>query len=56
MPITSATVSNNRRVLSIKLPRQAEYIYEIQLPELTSASGLRLDNNYAVYTLNQLLP
>ena len=56
VPIASATVSTDRRVLSIKLPRQAEYIYEIQLPELTSASGLSLENNYAVYTLNQLLP
>ena len=54
--MTQIEISEDRSTLSVKLPLKAEFIYQIQLPELESKSGLRLDNNYAVYTLNQLLP
>ena len=56
VPVTEVVISENRSTLSVNLPLKAEFIYQIQLPELESQSGLRLDNNYAVYTLNQLLP
>jgi len=56
VPITDVTLSTNGRVLSINLPRKPEYIYEIQLPEFTSQTGLQLENNFGIYTLNKLLP
>lgn len=56
IPVRAVDLSNERRTLSLKLPLQAEYIYNIQLPELASANGLLLDNNFGIYTLNQLLP
>ncbi len=55
VPVTAATLSDNRATLSLQLPLKAEYIYNIQLPELSSSSGLRLDNNFGIYTLNLLL-
>jgi len=42
--------------LSLEFPRKEGFIYVIQLNGLSSASGLPLENNYGVYTLNQLLP
>jgi len=56
VPVRSASVSQGKTKLSITVPRQEGYVYYIELPELQSASGLSLDNNYGVYTLNQLLP
>ncbi len=56
VPITGAKISRDGLTLSIEMPRKSEYIYEIQLPEFTSASDLRLENNFGVYTLNKLLP
>jgi len=49
-------VSADRTVLSLRFPRKAEFIYQIQLPVLTSRSGLPLENNCGTYTLNHLLP
>lgn len=56
VPVQAANLSQDRRTLSLKLPLKAEYIFNIQLPELASANGLLLENNYGIYTLNQLLP
>lgn len=56
VPVRELRLSADRMTLSLRLPLKAEYIYEIQLPELTATSGLRLENNFAYYTLNQLLP
>ena len=55
VPIRSASVSPDRTRLSIALPRKAGYVYYIELPELQSSTGLTLENNYGVYTLNRLL-
>jgi hypothetical protein len=56
VPVEEVTVSADRKVLSLRFPRKAEFIYQIQLPVLTSRSGLSLENNYGIYTLNRLLP
>ncbi len=56
VPVTQTAVSKDRKTLSIKLPSKADFIYNVELPELESASGLVLENNFGIYTLNQLLP
>ena len=56
VPVSEIRISEDRTTLSLKLPLKAEFIYEFQLPELASQSGLRLENNFGYYTLNQLLP
>lgn len=56
VPLSNLEISADRTRLSLRLPLKAEFIYEIQLPQLTSRTGLRLENNFAYYTLNQLLP
>lgn len=54
--VVETHLSADRTVLSLRLPRKAEFIYQIQLPRLQSSGGLVLENNYGVYTLNRLLP
>lgn len=56
VPVRAASVSKDKTKLSITVSRKEGYVYYIELPELRSSSGLSLDNNYGVYTLNQLLP
>ena len=56
IPVTRTTLSSDRKTLSITLLLQADSIYQIELPELESTSGLVLENNFGIYTLNQLLP
>lgn len=56
IPVEEVTVSADRTILSLRFPRKAEFIYQVQLPVLTSRSGLPLENNYGIYTLNRLLP
>ncbi len=56
VPVKALKLSPDRMALSLQLPLKAEFIYQIQLPELKSKSGLTLENNYGIYTLNQLLP
>ncbi|MEM8954504.1 MAG: hypothetical protein AAGD22_10170 [Verrucomicrobiota bacterium] len=56
VPVTKSTISPDQHTLSLQLPLKADFVYQIQLPELKAASGLTLDNNFAVYTLNRLLP
>lgn len=56
VPIGKIEVSSDRQSISLQLPLKPEFIYQIQLPELKAASGLTLENNYGIYTLNQLLP
>ncbi len=54
--VKAIALSPDQRILSLELPLKAEYIYNIQLPELMSSEGLLLENNFGIYTLNQLLP
>ena len=49
-------ISKDGKRLSLELPRREETVLEIKLPVLKSVSGLPLENDYAVYTLNRLLP
>ncbi len=56
VPVEEVTVSADRKALSLRFPRKAEFIYQVQLPVLHSRSGLPLENNYGIYTLNRLLP
>jgi len=56
VPVEEVMLSADRTVLSLRFPRKAEFIYQIQLPVLNSRSGLPLENNYGIYTLNRLLP
>ena len=56
VPIQKITISEDRKTLSLKLPLEAKRIYQIQLPALQTSTGLKLENNYGIYTLNQLLP
>ena len=49
-------VSADGKRLSLILPRREETVLEIKLPALKSVSGHWLENDYAVYTLNRLLP
>jgi len=55
VPVEEVTVSADRTVLSLRLQRKAEFIYQVQLPVLTSHSGLPLENIYGTHTLNRLL-
>lgn len=56
VPVGQVTVSPDRKTLSMKLPLKADFIYELKFEGLTSQSGRSLENNFAFYTLNQLLP
>lgn len=56
VPVTAVHLSPDRTILTLRLPRKPGFVYELQLPELVSKSGLRLENNFAYYTLNQLPP
>ncbi len=56
VPVDEVTVSADRTVVSLRFPQKAEFIYQVQLPVLNSRSGLPLENNYGIYTLNRLLP
>ena len=42
--------------MALHFPRKEGFIYVIQLNGVVSVSGLPLENNYGVYTLNKLLP
>ena len=53
VPVSNVQLSADRTILTFRLPRKAGFIYELQLPELVSQSGLTLVNNFAYYTLNQ---
>jgi len=56
VPVRATALSPDQGILSLEVPLKAEYIYNIQLPELMSSEGLLLENNFGIYTLNQLLP
>ena len=56
VPVQRIRPNKNRQSLSLQFPRKAGFIYVIQLNGIESATGLSLENNYGVYTLNQLLP
>ena len=54
--VQEVQLSKDGKTLTLQAPIKPEFIYQIQLPDLKSASGLTLHNNYGIYTLNQLLP
>jgi hypothetical protein len=54
--VTRVGASHDGKRLSLDLPRREGTIVEIKLPALKSVSGLTLENDYAIYTLNRLLP
>jgi len=54
--VKKLTVSEDAQTISITLDRKEKFVYQIELPKLKSKSGLLLENNYGVYTLNKLLP
>jgi len=56
VPVQKVTVSEDALTISIELERKANFVYQIELPRLKSQSGIVLENNYGVYTLNKLLP
>ncbi|MBK1829649.1 hypothetical protein JIN77_02840 [Verrucomicrobiaceae bacterium R5-34] len=56
VPVKKVSVSDDGLTVSIELDRKELFIYQIELPKLKSKSGLVLENNYGVYTLNKLLP
>ena len=56
MPVKGLTVSEDAKTISITLDRKEKFVYQIELPKMKSKSGLLLENNYGVYTLNKLLP
>jgi hypothetical protein len=53
--LQSLHLSSDRRVLSICLPLDQDKVYEMDLGPIQSASGIELKNNFAYYTLNELL-
>ncbi len=53
--IEQVHLSRDRRTLSINIPLMKDKVYEIDLGEIQSAAGLELKNNFAYYTLNELL-
>ena len=53
--LQSLDLSSDRKVLSIGLRLEQNKIYEMDLGPIKSASGIELKNNFAYYTLNELL-
>ena len=56
VPVKGMTISDDGLTISITLDRKEKFVYQIDLPKLKAKSGLILENNYGVYTLNKLLP
>lgn len=56
IPVTTSQLSDDKSTLALNFPRKEGFLYTIQFADLTSAAGLRLQNNYGIYTLNKLLP
>jgi putative heme-binding domain-containing protein len=56
LPVERLTVSDDRKTLSINVPVSKDKIYEIDLGPLQSANGVELQNNFAFYTVNELVP
>jgi putative heme-binding domain-containing protein len=55
LPVKRVTISSDRRTLSIRVPVARNNVYEIDLGALRSADGTELQNNFAFYTLNELV-
>ena len=53
--LQSLELSSDRKVLSIGLRLEQNKVYEMDLGPIKSASGIELKNNFAYYTLNELL-
>ena len=56
LKITSSTLSKDGKVLDIKVPLETKKVYELNFPEMSSATGAKLLNRSAFYTLNKRLP
>ena len=55
LPVQRLSLSADRRTLSITVPVEKNNVYEIDLGAVRSADGLELQNNFAFYTLNELV-
>lgn len=55
LPVSRLDLSADRRRLSIAVPVQRNRIYEIDLGVIHSTDGAELQNNFAFYTLNELV-
>ncbi len=55
LPVEGLTLSSDRRRLSVRVPVAKNNIYEIDLGVVHSADGIELENNFAFYTLNELV-
>ena len=55
LPVQRLSLSTDRRTLSITVPVEKDNVYEIDVGAVRSADGLELQNNFAFYTLNELV-
>ena len=55
LPVEDLTLSRDRKTLSIQIPVAQNNVYEIDLGSLHSVDGVELENNFAFYTLNELV-
>lgn len=53
--VQEVQISPDRQTISITIPLMKDKVYEIDLGRVQSQSGLELKNNFAFYTLNELL-
>lgn len=56
LPVKRLSVSKDRKTLSIKIPVTRNKVYAFDFGSLQNADGVELQNNFAFYTLNELLP
>lgn len=56
LAVERLTISEDRKTLSIIVPVVIDNVYETDLGPLRSADGAELENNFAFYTLNELVP
>jgi putative heme-binding domain-containing protein len=56
LPVEKPKLSEDRTVLSLRLPVKAGKVYELDLGYVEAASGAILENNVAFYTVNEVLP
>lgn len=56
IPLKRIDLSKDGKTLSLAIPLERNKVYEIDLGPLRSAKGAVLQNNFAYYTLNELVP
>jgi putative heme-binding domain-containing protein len=55
LPVERLSLSADRHTLSITVPVAQDNVYEVDLGAVLSADGIELQNNFAFYTLNELV-